>query len=418
MKNTLPFIVPVEHTKRQQVHREIYEQSVELYDEKKYIEAFHRLLDYLGEDLRTRCGNEQGTEFHIPHGSIVVNIYIADEELRIEADFLRLPEKGRVAMLRQVADLNINRLLLAGFVKQGDSLKMRYACPLAQSHPHKIYGVLQNICYVGDRYDDEFCTKFGATRCYEPQITPYPAETVAGVHDGLQALGRATLDALAEYNSMRAYGYSWNVLDTAFYQIAYFAQPQGQLGNDLEKAIDDMDAERPVEELVAKGMDFLKHLQAMPPEKLAEDLYLVDRLVSNRRSASLQDIQEVMKSVYEEANAAMQQGDYERSAVRLMYIYYETFFYNDMPEDVRAMLAEALQKAGGRPVEEASNTLYDVMDDIMEGNIMPQMPAEGLLAGNPNAQQMLQQAAAAAPICRRKWRKPWPGATWLSFSKK
>ena len=417
MKNTLPFIVPVEHTKRQQVHREIYEQSVELYDEKKYIEAFHRLLDYLGEDLRTRCGNEQGTEFHIPHGSIVVNIYIADEELRIEADFLQLPEKGRVAMLRQVADLNINRLLLAGFVKQGDSLKMRYVCPLAQSHPHKIYGVLQNICYVGDRYDDEFCTKFGATRCYEPQITPYPAETVAGVHDGLQALGRATLDALAEYNSMRAYGYSWNVLDTTLYQIAYFANPQGQFCNDLEKAINDMDADLPVEELVSKGTDYLKKLLATPREKLAEDLYFVDKLVSNRRSASLQNLQEVFKSVYEEATAAMQQDDYERAAVRMLYIFYEAYYYNDMPSDVSTIISQALKAAGNLPVEQACEPLYEALDNIMEGDLTAAATAT-LQETAPEAAKMMQQASTAAAEMQKKMMEQMSGADMAELQQK
>ena len=91
------------------------------------------------KDSGTKFGNEDGTEFHVPHGSIVVHIHILDEIMCIEADFLNLPEKGRVAMLRQIADLNINKLLLAGFVKEGDRLKMRYETPLQQSHPHKIY---------------------------------------------------------------------------------------------------------------------------------------------------------------------------------------------------------------------------------------------------------------------------------------
>ena len=49
------------------------------------------------------------------------------------------------------------------------------------------------------------------------------------------------VDALAEYAAERRYGYAWNVLDTALYKIAYFAHPQGQLMNELEKAVDDMD---------------------------------------------------------------------------------------------------------------------------------------------------------------------------------
>ena len=82
-------------------------------------------------------------------------------------------------MLRQVADLTLNRLLLPRFRKEGDRLRMEYVCPLAQSHPHKIYFVLRNICHVGDRYDDEFCTKFGARTLLRAAASrPTPAEEV------------------------------------------------------------------------------------------------------------------------------------------------------------------------------------------------------------------------------------------------
>ncbi|MGG6549000.1 UNVERIFIED_CONTAM: hypothetical protein NY100_26665, partial [Prevotella sp. 15_C9] len=85
-------------------------------------------------------------------------------------------------MLRQIADLNLNKLLLPRFVKDNDKLRMEYTCSLSQSHPHKMYFVLQNICHIGDKYDDEFCTKFGATRCYEPQVTSYPQEEIDRIY--------------------------------------------------------------------------------------------------------------------------------------------------------------------------------------------------------------------------------------------
>ncbi len=369
MKNTLPFITPVANTTQKPVRRELYDQSITLYEAGKYVEALHSLLDYLNEGARARYGNEQGTEFHIPHGSIVVDIVITPSELSISADFLNLPQKGRVAMLRQIADLNINRLLLARFVKQGDRLKMCYTTALAQSHPHKIYGVLQNICCIGDRYDDEFCAKFGATRCYEPKVKPYPAKTVEYVYEGLQAVGNDTLKAIADYNAVRAYGYSWNVLDTTFYQIAHFANPQGQLANDIDRAINGMDAELPVEELVARGTDFLKKLLATPMEELARDLYYVDKLVSSRRSASLQNMQELLKNVYDDAIASIQQDDYERAVVRMLYIFYEAYYYNDMPSMVERVMSKALKDASGQPMEQACKPLFEAIDNIMKGNI-------------------------------------------------
>lgn len=384
MKQTLTFIPPVVDSTQSSIRMEAYEQSVDLYNQGEYMQAFHSLLDYLNADFRTKYGNADGTEFHIPHGSILVHICAKDGFFHISADFLNLPEKGRVAMLRQVADLNLNKLLLPRFVKDNDKLRMEYVCAFSQSHPHKMYFVLQNICHIGDKYDDEFCSKFGATRCYEPQVTPYPQEEVDRIYEGIQTLGHATLEALKEYNADRRYGYSWNVLDTTFYQISYFARPQGQLLNDLDKAVDDMDADLPTSEVVAKGKAFLEKLLALPKEKLAEDLYFVDTLVSTKRRSSLKNVQENFASVYKEATGAIQSESYEQSAVRLLYIFYEAYFYNDMQDDINAIIAKALRKASGLPVEEASEILYDAMDKIMEGDLE-----------DDDDEEDLQQAAGA-----------------------
>lgn len=397
MKQTQTFVPPVVDSTQSPVCTEAYERSIDLYNQGQYLSAFHGLLDYLNTDFRPKYGNTEGTEFHIPHGSIMVHITVTGEALYIKADFLQLPEKGRVAMLRQVADLNLNKLLLAHFVKDGDRLRMEYTCPLSQSHPHKIYYVLQNICHVGDRYDDEFCTKFGAVRCYEPQVTPYPSEEVDRIYQAIQTVGQFTLNALKEYNADRRYGYSWNVLDTAFYQIAYFARPQGQLLNDLGKAVDDMDAELPTVEVVAKGKAFLEKLMATPKEKLAENLYFVDTLVSAKMRSSLKNIQENFANVYKEATEAIQGGNYERSAVRLLYIFYEAYFYNDMQDDINAVIVKALREASGQPVEQASEILYKAMDRIMDGELDEEEDLSELLGvdmGELARQQLAQQQLA------------------------
>lgn len=387
---------------------EAYERSVDLYGQGAFLEAFHSLLDYLNADFRSKYGNAEGTEFHIPHGSILVHICVADNTISVVADFLRLPGKGRVAMLRQVADLNLNKLLLPRFVKEGEQLKMEYSCPLSQSHPHKMFYVLQNICHIGDKYDDEFCTKFGATRCYEPQVIPYPSEEVERIYEAIQTVGKSTLEALKEYDADRRYGYSWNVLDTAFYQISYFARPQGQLLNDLEKAVDDMDAERPIVEVVARGKAFLEKLLATPREKLAEDLYFTDTLVSTKRRSSLKNVQENFQGVYKEAAEAMQSDNYERSAVRLLYAFYEAYFYNDMQDDISRILSKALQAAGGQTVEKASEVLYEAMDRIMDGDLdddfLPDLESlEGLMGGEDAAEAMQQQMAMAMQMQQKAY---------------
>ena len=400
MKTTHSFVTPVLDSTQSKVNMEAYEQAIDRYNEGSHLEAFHLLLDHLNPEFRTKYGNAGGTEFHIPHGSILVNILVAGDKLQISADFLELPEKGRVAMLRQVADLNINRLMLPRFRTEGDKLKMEYVCPLSQSHPHKLYFILRNICHIGDRYDDEFCAKFGARRSYEPQITPYPEEETTRIHEAIRQTCRETLDAVKEYEAERKYGYSWNVIDTAFYKISYFAHPQGQLMNDLDKAIDDMDKELPVAELVVKGKAFLEKLLAMPREELARDLYFVDTLVSTKRRSSLNNVQENFKDVYLEANEAIEAENYERSAVRILYKFYEMYFYNDVQDDLNAVVANALRKSAGKPMEEASEILFEALEKVMEDDLTADDGDEDEESGELGiaaaaAVEQVQQMAAA-----------------------
>ena len=403
MKTTHAYVAPAIGSTQSKVSMEAWEQSLERYNEGKHLEAFHLLLDHLNPGFRAKYGNADGTEFHIPHGSILVNILVRDGRLEVHADFLRLPEKGRVAMLRQVADLTLNRLLLPRFRKEGDRLRMEYVCPLAQSHPHKTYFVLRNICHVGDRYDDEFCTKFGAERCYEPRVTPYSAEECARIVEAIRATCRETLDAVKEYDAERKYGYSWNVIDTAFYKISYFAQPQGQLSNDLDKAVDDMDRELPVAELVAKGRAFLEKLLVTPGEQLAADLYFVDTLVSTKRRSSLANVQENMKDLYQEATEAIEAENYERSVVRILYKFYEMYFYNDVQDDINTVVARALKQSAGKPIEDASDILYAALDKLIDDHLEEDGPdffsgAAGLDGGTAEAaaEQIarMQQTAA------------------------
>ena len=75
-------------------------------------------------------------------------------------------------------------------------------------------------------------------------------------------------------------------------------------------------------------------------------------------------------NVYKEATEAIQSENYERSAVRLLYVFYEAYFYNDMQDDINAVISKALKKAGNRSLEEASgNSLRMLLDKIMEGDL-------------------------------------------------
>lgn len=397
MKQTWSFIPPIITSTQSKIQADFLEKSREHYENAEYKESLHSLLDYLNKDFREKYGNENGTEFCIPHGSIVVKISIKDDTLHIVTDFLKLPEKGRVAMLRELAKMNTGTLMLARFVKQEDIIKMEYHCPLSLSDPDKLHDILENICLTGDTYDDKFCDQFGATRCYEPIIAPYTNEEIDNIYNALQEIGNTAINEVDAYIKSRQYGYAWITLNTAIMQFYYFASPQGQVKNLLLKAINDLNEDISTTEVVARGKNYLKKLLETPKEKLAEDLYRVDILVSENYRSSLRNIQENMLEVYKEVTQAIQNEDYERVTLRIIYIFYKAFYYNDMQDDLAKLMSQALKDAAGKSMKEAAEVLYEAIDDIMEGELEEEEDLASMYA-NPEVsaeqQEIMQQAFA------------------------
>lgn len=94
MKQALTFTPPILSSTESKLNVEAFDASVEAFENHEYLKSFYALLDYINGDFRTKYGNVQGNEFHIPHGSIIVNIKLDEEKLSITAPFVALPEKG------------------------------------------------------------------------------------------------------------------------------------------------------------------------------------------------------------------------------------------------------------------------------------------------------------------------------------
>ena len=315
MKQTLTFNLSTIASTESKIKVDYFDTSVEAFDNGEYLQSFYALLDYVNDEFREKYGNAKGTEFNIPHGSIVVNIKIENDWLLIHAPFLSLPEKNRIPLLRQVAGLNFNAMDLAQVELKKDRLAFEYTCPLALANPYKIYYILQEICNTGDKYDDEFETKFGAQRIYEPKVTPFDDETLNTVYEVVQLSCKECMDAVKDFEADRKYGFAWNVLDTTILKILYYAHPQGQLLNDLNKAN--------------------------------------------------------FENSYNRATQAFETGDYMTCCLMIVYKFYEMYYYNNVQDDVNAVVVRALEKASAKPWDEAAPILHAAMDNIMEGKLEP-----------------------------------------------
>lgn len=372
MKQTLAFIPPITSSTESHLSVEVLDEAKELYEAGKYREAILRFLDGVGVEIRKRFGNADETIFVIPHGAVQIKIELSDSLLSVSIDFLQLPEgDGRVAMMRQMVELNTRRLMLAHFVKRGDRMSIEYSCPLSETHPYKLYSLFNNFCHVGNEFASEFVSKFGAKPLCAPQTTPYAPEHIVRIHTALQETGRYALDVVKEYSAERNHTAAWIVASVWYLQFIYYAQPKGELYTEIDKALDDLDDDLPTSEQVIRASRQLEELMTRTPDQLASGLYYTQTFMSPKRRSSLQIIQESIDKGFEEATQSMQSGNFERAAIRLWHVIYRAYHHHDMQDDINQILATALERSGSKPVEEGAKILYGAVSKIMDGDLTP-----------------------------------------------
>jgi hypothetical protein len=326
-------------------------------------------MDYVNPELRAKYGDSSGTVFKVPHGSVIVNVTIDNETFSVFAPFLEVNQEAIVPLLRQVSSLNFSALDLAQIFLRENRLDFEYTCKLSETNPYKIYYILREICDIGDRYDDEFVTTFGAKRLYEPIITPFPADKAEKAYQTIQAIMKQALDYTAHFESKRNYSQAWDMISGALRQIEYYTQPQGQLKNDLEKAIRDANAEAPLPGLVSDMKSFMQEWQVMDKAKFIEDLYEVEIFIPTKRRSSLQNIQENWEKLYERTEKGIRDGYQSTVAIDILFNFYNVYYHNNLQDDVNSVLVDAMEKSSGKLWEEAASILFKALRKVMEGDL-------------------------------------------------
>ena len=72
--------------------------------------------------------------------------------------------------------------------------------------------------------------------------------------------------------------------------------------------------------------------------------------------------------------------------MRILYKFYEMYFYNDVQDDLNAVIANALRKSAGKSMEEASEILFEALEKVMD---------DDLTTDDDDDEEQVQQMAAA-----------------------
>jgi len=343
-----------------------WDKALDAFDAGNFKEAILTLLNYVDPELIGKTGNADSSEFIIPHGSALVTLKISKDTFSVDAPFLILPEKNTIPLLRQVSTINFSPLVLADISLKNDQLSFHYSCPLSLCEPYKIYYVLREICIYADMYDDEFITKFKATRLREPVVQYYSKDKLDEMWGILQQILEDTFKYIKYYTDKRWDGYCWDVIAHTLFKIEFTIGPQGQFRNELEKNINIMIGHGNLNELNAAGQKYLTSLQNYKREDFDKDMYMVDNFIPYKTSmSSIENLQPFFKPDYERAQGEINAKNTMGASFTMYYAIFRCFYYYNLSADLSAILRQGLIDSGSKPWDEAAKILFNCLGKIV-----------------------------------------------------
>lgn len=157
---------PPIHSKKSSTRQdEKWDEAVTLFNNKQYAKVLPTLLDYVNPALQSK---KNGDTYDIPHGSVVVSFTQTNKEFKVECPFLNIANAKKVPLMRRLSELHMYPLNLTNVALKGDLVYFTFSCPISLGEPYKIYGVLREICYYADTFDDEFIEKLVWPICKNP----------------------------------------------------------------------------------------------------------------------------------------------------------------------------------------------------------------------------------------------------------
>jgi hypothetical protein len=365
MNNNLSFHPTIVGSLKSNVDVDSWEKVQEHYQNGDYVESIRHCINYINPNIEKKFANADKTAYNVPHGSVIVNIKITEQELIITAPFLDITNAKRIPVLRQVAQINFSPLTLSHIDLDGNKLYFKFNCPLDLCEPYKVYDVLREICINADNYDDEFIAKFNAAHLQEPKVYHYTQEEKETAWKTIQSYIQEAFDGYEQLENKRLNNYLWDILVITLLKIDYYCSPQGNVRNGIEKAIANLNGKDDYYQRLSGGKEYLKKLQQYDITKFENDLYRIETFVPYKFRTTLETVRNNFKKPFETAENEMKVKDFTGATFTLQYAIFNFLYNNNVDDNIANILTAALQNASAKPMQEASVILFDAIKKIM-----------------------------------------------------
>ncbi|MBP7279950.1 MAG: hypothetical protein KBA66_00135 [Leptospiraceae bacterium] len=354
---------------RSNSHTPYWYESVKNFDNGEYKTSFFNLLRYVNSTIVIPDESKEVVELNLPHGSIIVNIKVDSKGYEITAPFLKVPEGANgLGMMRQISELNFSYLVLGQIVLKGNEFYLEYRDALENCEPYKIYSILEEICFCADYYDDVFIDKFKTESVKKPDLEVFTPEEKEIAYKKFNEIIKEGISFIDYFESKRFYGLACDTLETTFLKIDYVIAPQGILGAKMSEYKSLLYANDALQTVVANTKAKLQELLTYDKQKFDSSLFHPKFLIPIKKRGELPYIQEFMRKTHETMTASFGNKSYMDVTISGLFLIYDLFYKNAIPNEVTAHLEVALEKAGGQDWKTSAEVLYNSISKIMSLN--------------------------------------------------
>ena len=327
----------------------------EAWKEGRHRDSLLKLLDSINPSLRKVYSNEQQTEFKIPHGPVLVNIFIKGNSVEISADYASTSGAWLQSLFRKVAELNFYPLHLAQIRVSEDLVRFHYSTSLDLCNPCKVYQVLKEICVTADRYESDFHEQLQAKKVFEPQLTHCTDHEIAQGYTAIQNIIQETL-LLGEYlEKQDSPLHALAMLTLGLKRIEYFVEPQRFLKRQISEAYIEIAQQASTISRIDFLRRYLVNLQQVPIEQFKSWCCRSHIFIPDKRNLNLQGVNDHLKFFTPEQ--FMTEQNYIHAVTECLSAFYSLMYANyfdkTLYDDIRTTLAFASEK----PWNEAAQIL-------------------------------------------------------------
>lgn len=213
-----------------------WDKSLELYKEKKYLDAYHEFLIYLkdpeSDNVKITKGSDK-VDFEIIQGSKVVKGYANDKEVACEAEVASFDNKPHVAVMRKLLGVNYD-MFFSKFALNDNVFTLKFSAPVQDANPHSLYASIKEVANQSDKYDDVLTDEFSFLKPINVgHIQELPPEEQEIKYNYLINTVKSTMDRINELAEHDFAGARSFLLLSLTFKLYYLLAPEGVLLDDI-----------------------------------------------------------------------------------------------------------------------------------------------------------------------------------------